>query len=97
MTGCSAVLPEIAVAVHWAMNIETEEFMSLLNNCLYTPAKRSHTYLKGPLRSAAYLLVACYIFGQVRVGDECVYSLRLLCGDSLCGLAVVELETFSSV
>ena len=97
MIGCSAVLPEIAVAVHWAMNIETEEFIPILNNCLYTHAKRSHTYLKDPLRSAAYLLVAYYIAGQVRVGDECAYSLRMLCGDSLCGLAVVELEIFSSV
>ena len=30
------------------------------------------------------------------MGDECVYLLKLMCANSLCGLAVGRMETLSS-
>ena len=30
------------------------------------------------------------------MGDECVYLLKLMCANSLCGLAVARMETLSS-
>ena len=57
-----------------------------------------HYYL---ITNVIYLLVymptnCIYICSQVRVGDECVYLLKLMCANSLCGLAVARMETLSS-